>query len=648
MRFSAGLWMACFASVASVGAAVEVERVERGNLVIENIPDIPDRISDRLRQYRESRFATFQGWDEAGGGLYVSTRFGETSQIHHVGSPGAARRQLTFFDEPVSGVAAPPVGSRRIFIFPKDVGGGEFYQLFLFDQADGSVTGLTDGESRNGGVVWSNSGDRFAYYSTRRNKRDWDLYVAGVDRPAEAKRVLAEGGTWIPVDWSADDSRLLVLKYVSINETYYSILDLETGALEPVNPSAETIAYGDAAWDRRGMGLYLTSDEGSDFRQLRHYDLASGKQRVLTADINWDIEQVAISDDGRRLAFTANEDGISRLYLMDTGDHSTSRFENIPVGVIGDMDFDHSGARLAMTVDSSLSPDDVYSIDIERGSLTRWTHSEVGGLDNSRFIEPSVIRYPTFDSASGGPADIPAFYYRPAGEGPFPVVIVIHGGPESQSRPVFSAFYQYLASESGYAVIRPNVRGSAGYGKKYVKLDNGFNRTDSVGDIGALLDWIEAQPELDAGRIAVFGGSYGGYMVLASMVDYNDRLACGVDVVGISNFVTFLENTQEYRRDLRRAEYGDERDPRMREYLEEISPNNHAEKITKPMLIVQGYNDPRVPVGESEQMVAEMRRNGQNVWYLMARDEGHGFRKKINRDYYLNSTALFFEKCLER
>ncbi len=642
------LWAIGLLALTSVGMTAEVERVERGNLLIENIPEIPARVADRLRQYRESRTAVFRGWDEAGGGIYITTRFGQTNQIHHVAAPGGARRQLTFFDEPVYAVAAPPTGDRRVFIFPKDVGGGEFYQLFMFDQADGSVLQLTDGESRNGSVVWSNAGRHFAYYSTRRNQRDWDIYVASIDEPASAKMVLAEGGTWFPVDWSADDRRLLILNYVSINETYYSILDVETGAIEPVNPSSETIAYGAAAWDRRGKGIYLTSDEGSDFRKLRNYDLATGRQRVLTGAIDWDIEQIAISDDGRRLAFTANEDGISRLYLMNTSDERIERVENVPVGVIGAMDFDRNGARLALTVDSAVSPDDVYSIDIERGALVRWTHSEVGGLDTAAFVEPSLIRYPTFDSDDGGPADIPALYYRPPGPGPHPVVVIIHGGPEGQSRPVFSSFYQYLASERGYAVIRPNVRGSVGYGKEYVKLDNGFRRKDSVKDIGALLDWIETRPELDGGRIAVYGGSYGGYMVLASMVDYNERLACGVDVVGISNFVTFLENTKDYRRDLRRVEYGDERDPKMREFLEDISPNNHAEKITKPMFIVQGYNDPRVPVGESEQMLAEMRRNGQNVWYLMARDEGHGFRKKSNRDYYLNSTAMFFEQCLGR
>jgi len=646
MRIATGVWLALLTMTAAVAAAAEIERVERGNLVIENIPEIPPRISDRLRQYRESRYAIFQGWDEAGGGIYVTTRFGETSQVHHVARPGSARRQLTFFDEPVAAAAPPPAGDRRVFVFPKDVGGGEFYQLFMFDQGDGSVTQLSDGESRNGSVVWSNAGDRFAYYSTRRNQRDWDLYVAEIRNPQAAKMVLAEGGTWIPLDWSADDSRLLVMKYVSVTETYFSVLDLESGAVQLVNPSAEKIAYGAAAFDRRGKGIYLTSDEGSDFRQLRHYDLSSGKQRLLSADIGWDVEQVVISDDGRRLAFSVNEDGVSRLYLMDTANDSRRRIDNVPVGVISNMDFDRSGARLALTVDSPLSPDDVFSIDIGEGALTRWTQSEVGGLDSGRFVQPELVRYPTFDSENGGPEHIPAFYYRPEGVGPFPVVIVIHGGPESQSRPAFSSFYQYLASERGYAVIRPNVRGSTGYGKEYVKLDNGFRRKDSVKDIGALLDWVREQPELDPERIAVYGGSYGGYMVLASMVDYNDRLACGVDVVGISNFVTFLENTKEYRRDLRRVEYGDERDPKMREFLEDISPNNHAEKITKPMLIVQGYNDPRVPVGESEQMLAEMRGNGQNVWYLMARDEGHGFRKKINRDYYLNSTALFFEQCL--
>jgi dipeptidyl aminopeptidase/acylaminoacyl peptidase len=280
------------------------------------------------------------------------------------------------------------------------------------------------------------------------------------------------------------------------------------------------------------------------------------------------------------------------------------------------------------------------------GGLTRWTYSEVGGLDTSKFRSPTLVSYPTFDKVDGADRQIPAWVYKPQGEGPFPVVVSIHGGPESQSRPSFSSTYQMWMEKLGVAVVVPNVRGSAGYGKSYLALDNGFKREGSVRDIGALLDWIKTQPDLDADKVAVFGGSYGGYMVLASSVHYSDKLKAAVDIVGISNFVTFLENTQDYRRDLRRVEYGDERDPEMRAYLEKISPLNNVEKIKIPMLIVQGENDPRVPVTESGQVVAALRKQGETVWYMNALNEGHGYRKKENRDVYQQATVLFLQEYL--
>jgi dipeptidyl aminopeptidase/acylaminoacyl peptidase len=247
----------------------------------------------------------------------------------------------------------------------------------------------------------------------------------------------------------------------------------------------------------------------------------------------------------------------------------------------------------------------------------------------------------------GAPRQIPAFVYKPAASGDrLPVIISIHGGPEGQSRPYFSSTTQYWVNELGCAVIFPNVRGSTGYGKTWLALDNGFNREESVQDIGALLDWIATQPDLDPARVAVFGGSYGGYMVLASMTTYPDRIKCGVDVVGISNFVTFLENTQDYRRDLRRVEYGDERDPAMREFLLKISPTNNAAKIRSPLFVAQGENDPRVPASEARQIVQAVADNGIPVWTMFAKDEGHGFRKKNNRDYFMWSTILFFENFL--
>jgi len=322
----------------------------------------------------------------------------------------------------------------------------------------------------------------------------------------------------------------------------------------------------------------------------------------------------------------------------------------LPIGQIYGMRFNPDGKRLGLVINrpQPQTPGDIYVQSLTKDmSLERWTYSEVGGLNTSTLVVPELIQYDTFDKVDGKQRKIPAFYFKPnKGKGPFPVVINIHGGPESQYKPFFSSTIQYFVNELGIAVLAPNVRGSSGYGKSYVKLDNGYKREDSVKDIGKLLDWIAGQSELDADRVLVFGGSYGGYMVLSSMTHYNDKLVGGIDVVGISNFVSFLENTKEYRRDLRRVEYGDERIPEMREFLTKISPVTNVDKISKPLLVVQGLNDPRVPVSESEQMVEAIRNNGSPVWYLLGKDEGHGFRKKSNRDFYLNSVVLFLEEYL--
>jgi dipeptidyl aminopeptidase/acylaminoacyl peptidase len=313
--------------------------------------------------------------------------------------------------------------------------------------------------------------------------------------------------------------------------------------------------------------------------------------------------------------------------------------------------FSPDDRQLAMTLSMPQTSSDAFVLTLgndplEHGALLRWTESEVGGLDTESFATPELVHYPTFDRVDGKPRQIPAWVYRPRSKRPAPVVISIHGGPEGQARPYFSYTYQMWLDRLGVAVVVPNVRGSAGYGKSYLALDNGMQREDSVRDIGALLDWIVADPGLDESRVAVYGGSYGGYMVLASAAHYSDRLRAAVDIVGISNFVTFLENTQDYRRDLRRAEYGDERRPEMRAYMEKISPLNNVADIKVPMLVVQGQNDPRVPVTESEQMVNALRRQGRPVWYMNALNEGHGYKSKGNRDIYQQAVVLFFERHL--
>lgn len=641
----------CFALVllvlVSVSVPTQAERRELGNLIIDGVPEIPKAVAERMEQYQNVRSASFLDWNLSGPGMLISTRFGETSQIHFVEQPGGARRQITFFKEPVADARYYPGMDRRGFLFSMDTGGAEFFQLYFFDLDTGRTTLLTDGQSRNTGPRWSPDGKWIAFSSNLRNGRDTDIRLMRFDQPGVSEVLVEAKGSYDVLDWSPDQSRLLVRRGVSANESYLYWCDLATKKLTQINPQKTAIAYGSARWSRDGQGVYYTSDEASEFQQLTYYDLTTKKKTVLTDNLPWDVQGFELSPDGRRLAFVINAGGISQLHVINPKTRRPLTLPDVPLGVIGGLEFSKDGNELGFTLNSPQSPGDAYSIKLSTRKLVRWTFSETGGLNPDHFVAPQLIHYPTFDRVNGQPRLIPAFYYRPRHiTGRAPVVISIHGGPEAQERPSFNSTYQYLVNELGIAVLAPNVRGSSGYGKTYLTLDNGMLRENAVKDIGALLDWIAQQPELDAERVGVMGGSYGGYMVLASMTHYNDRIRAGIDVVGISNFVTFLESTQEYRRDLRRAEYGDERDPKMREFLLRISPLTNAHKITKPLFVVQGLNDPRVPYTESEQIVKTVRQNGGQVWYLAAKDEGHGFRKKANRDFYLNAASLFWEEFL--
>lgn len=624
-------------------AAAEVERITRGNLVIEGIPEIPPALIERMRRYQHVRNATLAGWTPQGH-VTISTRFGNTSQLHVVEQPLGQRRQITFFDEPVTGGKWSPTGARSGVAIARDVGGDENFQLEYLDPARGGPARLTDGRGRVDSFAWSSAGTRLAFTWTARNGIDTDIYLDDpLDRQAPLLVFESGGVGWSVADWAPDDRRLLLQRFVSINESYLYVYDLESRERREIEPSRERVSRGEARFARDGKGVYFTSDLGREFHILRYADLATGKVTPVTGHVDWDVEDFALSRDGRYLAYVVNEDGAGRLALLDLKSAQDLTLPALPFGVIGGLEFDPAGTRLAFSLQTPARPFDVWVYELESGDLVRWTESELGPLEPARIAAPALVRYPTFDRVGGQPREISAWVYKPANPGPHPVLINIHGGPEAQARPIFSIATQQWVAELGYAVIHPNVRGSTGYGKTFVALDNGMKREDSVRDIGALLDWIATQPDLDASRVVVIGGSYGGYMALATMTHFNDRLRGGIDIVGISNFITFLESTAEYRRDLRRPEYGDERDPQMRAFFERIAPLNNAGKISKPMLVVQGQNDPRVPVTESEQLVAKIRANGGEVWYLLGLNEGHGFAKRDNIDYYQWAVALFLE-----
>jgi dipeptidyl aminopeptidase/acylaminoacyl peptidase len=621
------------------------EIVPNENLVAEGIPKIPASLAESVGRYSEFRAAGFASWHPTKREMLIQTRFADTSQVHQVKFPGGARTQLTFFPDRVAGAYYEPAHGDS-FLFMKDVGGGEYFQLYLYDLKTGDIQLLTDGKSRNTTPHWSYQGDRIAYGSTKRSGNDVDVWVVNANEPSSAHMVTQnEGGGWNVYDWSPDGKQLLVINSVSAAESYVWLTDVASGKKDLLTPKtgAETVSYENARFAKDGKGVYLTTDQDSEFQRLVYLDLGTRKTTVLTPNLQWDVDEVALSKDGRWIAFGANEDGISVLHVLDTKDAKEVPVPKLPVGVFNSLEWRDNSRELALSLSTAGQPFDVYSVDIAAGKVERWTFSETGGLNTSGFSAPQLIHWKSWDQRS-----ISGFLYKPPAKfaGKHPVIVAIHGGPEGQIRPDFLGRDSYYINELGIAIIYPNVRGSTGYGKTFQKLDNGFLREGSYKDINTLLDWIQTQPDLDASRVMITGGSYGGFMTLAVATNYNDRICCSVDVVGPSNLVTFLEHTSGYRKDLRRVEYGDERDPKMREFLEQIAPANKAKNITKPLFVIAGQNDPRVPASESAQMVEVVRKNGTPVWWLLGKDEGHGFAKKKNRDYQFYATVEFVKEFL--
>lgn len=622
------------------------EIVPSDNLVVEGIPKIPASIVEDVSRYTRGRSADLLSWHPVRRELLILTRFGDTAQVHQVKFPGAARTQLTFFDDRVSrGVSHQPARGDS-FVFNKDTGGDQNYQNYRYDLTTGAVTLLTDGESKNSSVVWSHAGDRTVYGSTRRNGKDVDLYVMDPSAP-HSNRMLAQlqGGGWSALDWSPDDRKILAVEEISINESYLWLFDVATGEKTPVTlkDGREKISYSNGYFSKDGKGIYVITDKDSEFRRLAFVDLATRQHKTLTDHIKWDVDEFEPSPDGKMLAIVTNEDGVLVLHLLDAITGKEKPLTRFPTGYVTGIHWHKNARDLGFNLDSARSPTDVYSLDTRTDKVDRWTFSETGGLDTSSFVEPELIRWRSFDGRI-----ISGFLYRPPARftGRRPVIIDIHGGPEDQFQPYFLGRRNYYLNELGVALIFPNIRGSSGYGKSFLKLDNGLLREHAYKDIGTLLDWVRTRPDLDADRIMVTGISYGANAALAVATLYNDRIRCAIDVVGPTDLVTFLEKTASYRQDLRRVEYGDEREPGNRAFLERIAPLNNAAKIRRPIFVIQGKNDPIVPSSEAEQMVQAVRRTGVPVWYLMARDEGHGFIKKSNADYQFYATVLFIKEYL--
>jgi dipeptidyl aminopeptidase/acylaminoacyl peptidase len=618
------------------------------NLVVEGVPAIPASLVETAGRYGSFRNATLADWNPARREMLIATRFADTQQLHLVKIPGGERQQLTFFADAVGNGRFHPKGGDYI-VFAKDIGGGEWYQLYRYDMASGDVTLLTDGKARNLMGPWSSGGDQVAYMSTRRTGKDTDLWVMNpADPKSDHLLTKLEGGGWGPEDWSPDDSKILLKEEISLNEAYLWLVDAKTGEKTALMPAGtkrgDKIAYGDVRFSKDGKGIYVTTDSGAEYMNLAYIELGRPEIKYLIsgADAKWDVERFDLSHDGKFIAYVKDEDGVSVIHVRKTADQKEVPLRGLPAGVITSLHWHPNGHELGFSLTNARGPGDCYSYDVTAGKLERWTASETA-VKTDAFPQAELVRWKSFDGK-----EISGFLYKPPAKfaGKRPVLVVIHGGPEGQTQPTFLGRSNYYLNELGIALIYPNVRGSTGYGKTFSLLDNGFNREDTYKDVNALFDWIGARPDLDAERIAVTGGSYGGHMTLAVSTFYSDRIRCSVDIVGMSNLVTFLEHTEAYRRDLRRVEYGDERDPKMREFLEKIAPMNNIEKIKKPMFVIAGKNDPRVPVSESQQIADALKKQGTPVWLLIAKDEGHGYRKKANQDFQFYATVEFLREYL--
>ncbi|NMO18214.1 S9 family peptidase [Pyxidicoccus fallax] len=615
------------------------------NLWVSNVPQVPQELRQRMDQYLEARSASLVDVSNDGKQLLISTRFADTNQLHVVESPMGARTQLTFTDEPINQARFQP-GNPQVIYYLQDKGGGEFFQVFQLDRRTGRSALLTDGKSRHENLRVSRDGRWLAYSGTGRNGKDADVYVAPTSDPRQARRITEAEGTWSPMEFSPDGSKLLVTQYRAVDDADLHAVDLKSGERRQLTPKEGKGSVNAAVFSQDGQSVYLVTDRYGDFNALYRLELAKAPLAEappsLTKSVQWNVVSLAMSPDGRRLAVGVNEEGYGRLYLLDTRTQALTPLD-VPKGVVSTLRFPLERSDvLAFSLGDARSPLDAWTVDVKTRKTTRWTRSEVGGIDPALFVEPELVRYPSTDGVR-----VPAFLYKPKGlTGKAPVVVIFHGGPEAQSLPGFNNFAQFLTTEMGMAVLVPNVRGSDGYGKAYRAMDDGVKREQSLADIGATLDFIAAQKDLDASRVGVYGGSYGGYMTLASVAFYPERIKAAVDVVGISSLASFLQNTQAYRRDLRRAEYGDERDPEVRKVQERISPLNAVEKMRAALYVQQGANDPRVPQSEAEQIVQAVRKRSPDVWYMLATDEGHGFQKKDNRDYAQMTALMFFEKHL--
>ncbi len=626
-------------------------------LRLQGVPALHRRLADDVAPFADVAGHVFVDWHPQRREMLVSHRAegSGVNQLFHLTAPLATAEPLTDGVEPVSQAWFEPRQGRSV-VFMRGSGGDEAYQLYRLDPPSRQAVQLTEPGQRHSLQAWLHHSSRAIVASLpldrtatggSRNEVSTRLWLMDPARPGQGQPLVSlPGGGWAVGAVSPDDRQAALRRHLSANESEVWLLDLASGQRRQLLPAPGTApaSHEPDEFTADGRHLYFSSDAAGEFRTLNRLALDSGQVRPISAHLNWDVEDTAVAAGGGTLALRLNVEGRSELRMVNASSLRETTAPALPPGSLTRLAFHRQRQELAFSLSSAQGPNQVFSLDLASGRHEPWTRPRLHpALDTAALTEQQIVRWTSFDGRS-----ISGLLNRPPARfaGRRPVLINIHGGPEAQARVGFAGRNNYLLQALGVAILQPNVRGSSGYGKTFLALDNGFQREDAVKDIGALLDWIATQPDLDPQRVVVAGGSYGGYMSLAVAAAYAPRIAGAIDVVGISHFSTFLQRTESYRRDLRRVEYGDERDPAMRAFHERIAPLNNAQRISKPLLVVQGKNDPRVPYTEAEQIVARVRESGTPVWYLLADNEGHGFARKDNADFQFYTTVEFLRSTL--
>jgi dipeptidyl aminopeptidase/acylaminoacyl peptidase len=607
------------------------------------VPPIPASLARDVDPYRGAYGLPLAGWNPKEREIWLKG-LSSLAWVSRVKAPGASAETSSIYIQSNGIYDLYFQRQNKYLAYTRDANGDEQFQLYLYDIANKKSTLLSDGKSRNTEPVWSNQGNSIVYSSTPLGGSGVSIRLINPVEPKSDRLLVQSSGSYLKAyDWSNDDKQVVFCDFTANTASTLWLIDVASGSKTLLSPNgSEREFYDSPQFSNDGKGIFVITDHDSDMRRLAYIDLVSRKITYVPSDTRWDVDEFQLSPNSKQLAFVTNQDGLSHLHVFDLATTKETGVLEFRVGVISDIRWNSNSSEIALNLKSAQTPNDVYSVNLETSQVELWAKSVTNGIEGEKFRSPEIIRWPSFDKRI-----ISGFLYRPPSHftGKHPVIIDLHGGPEEQYRPTFGYEQNYFLNGLGIARIYPNVRGSSGYGKTFLNLDNGVRRDDAVKDVGALLDWIKTQPDLDSDRVLVEGASYGGYLALSTACTYSDRIRAAISDSGISNLASFVSRTEGWRRELQRSEFGDERNPKIKEFMERTAPLNNAKKIKKPLLIIQGQNDPRVPLAEATRLV-EATKGRIPVWYVLAKDEGHGFAQQTNRDYQLYATIMFVKEFL--